>query len=311
MKTILLLGGYGFLGTNILKHIEDNLVSEYKVIVFDKFPSSRDGMIFSCVSRSYSGDFSDSVLLDKVFRENRIDVVIHAISTTVPALSLNARYDVESNLIPTIELLNCMVRYSVRNIVYISSGGAIYGDKTGVCHTESEDVFPRSSYGVVKLAIEKYLMQYAELYAIEPLIIRLSNPYGPFHYSKFQGICNVAIESALANEKFTVWGDGESLKDYIYVCDFVNILFRIIGKGVKNEVVNVGSGCLATVNEILNQIKWRVPSFEWTYSQASQYDVTKFELNLSKLHSIIGKYDFIPLCEGIPMTMDWVTNRKG
>lgn len=311
MKTILLLGGYGFLGTNILKYIEDNLLSEYNVVVFDKFSTNRDGMVFQCVGRSYSGDFSDSILLDKVFGENQIDIVIHSLSTTVPALSLNARYDIESNLIPTVELLNCMVRHSVHDIVYISSGGAIYGDKAQGRHTESEDTFPRSSYGVVKLAIEKYLMQYAELYGLEPLIIRLSNPYGPYHYSKYQGICNVALESALANEPFTVWGDGESMKDYIYVYDFVKILFSLLTKGVKNELINIGSGCLASVNDILHRIKSLVPSFEWGYTHASKYDVPKFELDLSKLHSMIGNYEFIQLCDGLPMTLEWLKNRRG
>lgn len=310
MKTILLLGGYGFLGTNILQYVEDYLSGEYDVIVFDKFPRHRDGYVFNCIRETYSGDFSDSILIDKVFDENTIDLVIHAISTTIPALSLNARYDVESNLIPTIELLNCMVSHSVNDIVYISSGGAIYGDKNNNRHTESEDVFPKSSYGVVKLAIEKYLIQYSELYGLSPLIIRLSNPYGPYHYSKQQGICNVAIDAALHNQQFCVWGDGKSMKDYIFVCDFVKILFALIEKGITRDVINLGSGYLASVNDILKQIKILIPTFEWTYSQASRYDVSKFELDLTKLESIIGEYDFVPLSEGLVRTYEWAAEKK-
>ncbi len=293
MKTILLLGGYGFWGMNVLKHIEDNLKNHYQVVVMDKFPTNRSNLNFECVLRSYSGDFSDSVFLKKIFAENAFDLVIHSLSTTVPALSLNARYDVESNLIPTIDLLDCMVRNGVNDIVYFSSGGAIYGDAKREKHKETEDVFPISSYGVVKLAIEKYLMQYAELYNLRPLIVRLSNPYGPYHYSKQQGVCNVAMDAALSHDTFTVWGNGRAIKDYIYVSDFVTILFMLIEKGVVNQIINVGSGSLASVDDVLNHIRRLLPTFTWSYGESSKFDVSRFELDTDKLLGIIGDYSFV------------------
>lgn len=305
MKNILILGGNGFLGTNIIRHIDEHLSDQYRVIVFDKFPRNPFGESFQCVTRSYAGDFMDSVLLEKVFDENQIDMVIHSLSTTVPALSLNAKYDVESNLVPTIELLNYMVRHRVTDIIYISSGGAVYGDNSSIKHVEAEDVFPISSYGVVKLAIEKYLKQYASLYGLRPLVVRLSNPYGPYHYSKKQGICNVAMEAALQNETFTVWGNGKARKDYIYVEDFVNILFLLINKEAWGEIVNVGSGQAVSVDEILFQIKDMLPSFSWTYSDASMFDVAQFGLNTEKLHSVIGDYSFVDMKSGLMKTLQW------
>ena len=305
MKTILIVGGYGFLGTNILKYIEDNLREQYEVIVIDRFPDNRDGLVLNCVKKSYAGDFSDSSFVDKVFSENKVDLVIHSLSTTIPALSFNARYDVETNLIPTLELLNCMVRHQVKSIVYISSGGAVYGDSKGIPHGEDDDVFPISSYGVVKLAIEKYLMQYARQYGMKPLILRLSNPFGPYHYSMQQGICNVAIDTALTGKPFTVWGEGTTRKDYIFVVDFVKILFLLVQKGVYGEVFNVGSGHLASVNEILHLVKKQVPGFDWSYSNSLQNDVSQFELDTSKLMSVIGDYSFIGLEEGIRRVFEW------
>lgn len=305
MKNILILGGNGFLGTNIIRHIDEHLSDQYRVIVFDKFPRNPFGESFQCVTRSYAGDFMDSVLLEKVFDENQIEMVIHSLSTTVPALSLNAKYDVESNLVPTIELLNCMVKHQINDIIYISSGGAVYGDNSSNKHVETEDVFPISSYGVVKLAIEKYLKQYASLYEMRPLIVRLSNPYGPYHYSKKQGICNVALESALRNDEFSVWGNGKARKDYIYVTDFVNILFLLMQKGAWGEVINVGSGQTLSVDEILCQIKAMLPSFSWSYTDASLFDVAQFGLNTSKLHSIIGDYTFTNMKDGLEKTLQW------
>lgn len=308
MKNILLLGGYGFLGTNILKYIDACLTDAYRVIVFDKFSAHPAGVSFRCVTKTYAGDFSDTVLVENLFKENAIDLVVHAISTTVPSASFNARYDVESNLLPTINLLNAMASNKVYDIVYLSSGGAIYGNDGDRPHKETDDVFPISSYGVVKLAIEKYLMQYAALYGLHPLIIRLSNPYGPWHYSMKQGVCNVALASALKGLPFSVWGDGESLKDYIYVEDFVRILFRLLEKSVCNEVVNVGSGEVLSVNTILALIKKNVPSFEWSHVEASRYDVSHFALDTSKLLSLIGDYDFVPMEEGMKKTLEWAKN---
>lgn len=305
MKTILIIGGYGFLGTNILKYIEDYLKDQYRVLVIDRFPENRDGLVLDCVAKSYAGDFSDSAFVDRVFSENRIDLVIHSLSTTIPSLSFNARYDVVTNLIPTLELLNCMVRHEVKEIVYISSGGAVYGDSRGVPHKESDDVFPISSYGVVKLAIEKYLMQYARQYGLKPLILRLSNPFGPYHYSMQQGICNVAIDTALAGKPFTVWGNGMTRKDYIYVGDFLKILFQLMQKGVFGEVFNIGSGHLASVNEILHIVKKNVPDFEWTYSDSMQNDVSQFELDTAKLRQVIGEHEFLGIEEGIRQILDW------
>lgn len=311
MKTILIVGGYGFLGVNILKYIEDNLRDKYRVIVFDKFPTNRSNLVLDCVEKSYSGDFSDSMLMERLFEENKIDLVIHSLSTTIPSMSFNARYDVESNLVPTIELLNCMGRHRVKDIVYISSGGAIYGDNGDKKHTENEDVFPISSYGVVKLAIEKYLMQYAELFGFRPLIIRLSNPYGLYHYSKQQGVINVALDAALSGEPFTVWGNGDAKKDYIFVADFVIILFALLEKSVCKEIINVGSGGQYSVDELLLRIKKMVPTFSWEYREASRYDVSNIKLDTEKLHKIIGGYDFVGIDEGLRSTYDWIKQHGG
>lgn len=308
MKTILLLGGYGFLGTNILKHIDARLADAYRVIVFDKFPAHPAGISFRCVTKTYAGDFSDTLLVENLFKENAIDLVVHAISTTVPSASFNARYDVESNLLPTISLLNAMVSNKVYDIVYLSSGGAIYGNDGDRPHKETDDVFPISSYGVVKLAIEKYLMQYAALYGLRPLILRLSNPYGPWHYSMKQGVCNVALASAQKGLPFSVWGDGESMKDYIFVEDFVRILFRLLEMSVCNEVINVGSGETLSVNTILSLVQKNVPTFEWTNAEASRYDVSHFALDTSKLLSLIGDYDFVPMGDGMRKTLEWAKN---
>lgn len=312
MKTILLLGGYGFLGTNILNHIDRYLGDRYDVIVFDKFQEHPAGVKFSCAKGAIAGDFSDENCIHSIFKSFHIDLVIHSLSTTIPISAFNARYDIESNLIPTVSLLNAMLEYDVKDIVYLSSGGAVYGNGEGGKHSEKDVVYPISSYGVVKLAIEKYLVQYKSLYGLNPLILRLSNPYGPFHYSMRQGICNVAIEHALQETPLTVWGDGSAQKDFIFVEDFVKVLFLLLAKqeACKSQCVfNVASGQISSVNNLLQVVRSLIPSFTWHYAEASALDVSRFELDTTLLLSLIGDFTFTPIEEGIKRTFEW-TKKK-
>lgn len=309
MKTILILGGYGFLGANIMKYVDAHMRDAYRFIVFDKFDHHMGGVKCESIIKTYAGDFSDSMLLEKIFQENHIDIVLHSLSTTVPVDSANARYDVETNLLPTLDVLALMVKYNVKDIVYISSGGAVYGTRDNKAHEESDAVYPISSYGVIKVASEKYMMQYAQLYGLRPLILRLSNPYGSYHYSMKQGVINIAIEKALRNEPLQIWGDGEGKKDYIYVEDFVDILFRLIEQGVSSQVINIGSGTPLSVNDIVNAVRELVPSFEAIYTDAQKFDASHFELNTTKLMSIIEEYKFTELTEGLQKTFKWLKYR--
>jgi UDP-glucose 4-epimerase len=310
MKTILLLGGYGFIGTNIIKYIDDNYLEKYSVIVFDRFSKHPQNITFKCVTKSYSGDFFDALCIQKIFSNNHIDLVIHSLSATVPVFSENICFDIDANLKPTLELLSTMINNDVNRIIYISSGGAIYGNNGKMKHCENEDVFPISSYGIVKLAIEKYLFQHYFVYGLRPLVIRLSNPYGPYHYSLKQGIVNVALENALDNTVFQVWGDGSAKKDYIFIKDFCDILFRLIEKNIFNNVFNLGSGNILNINQILYSIKNIIPLFSWEYNSANKFDVNHFELDISRLLSIIGDYYFTPFDDGLLKTLSWIKNEK-
>ena len=305
MKTVLILGGFGFLGTNAIKYAERCFSGEYNFIVFDMYAQHPHGVQFSSIKKVYAGDFSDSDLLEQIFKDNRIDIVLHSLSTTVPVNSGNTRYDVESNLIPTLVVLGLMVKYQVKNIVYLSSGGAIYGVKDSRSHAESDDVFPISSYGVVKLAIEKYIMQYAQLYGMHPLILRLSNPYGPYHYSMKQGVVNVALAKAMRGETLCIWGDGNGRKDYMYVDDYATVLYALIGRGVYNEVFNVASGDLYSVNEIVGKIRQYVPDMKTEYSDGNINDASHFALNTEKLMRFLPDFRFTTMEEGLKSTYEW------
>mgnify|MGYP000945612153 FL=1 len=114
MKNILLIGGFGFIGSNILRYIDKYLVNEYRVIVLDRFETHPHNLKFSCISKVYSGDFSDNLFVRKPFEEYKFDIVIHSLSATIPTNSDNIFFDIDSNLKPTIDLLNIIDRKSTR-----------------------------------------------------------------------------------------------------------------------------------------------------------------------------------------------------
>lgn len=310
MTTILILGGFGFIGSNVLSFIEEHLATEYEAIIFDKYKEHHHGLSFKCIKKIYAGDFSDETCIEKIFLENKIDVVLHLLSSTVPATSSNAQYDVESNLIPTLKLLKIMDRQGVKNIIYMSSGGAIYGDYLQKVHGEEDAVYPKSSYGIVKLAIEKYLLSYSELYGFNTLILRLSNPYGRYHYNDHQGIINIAIRKALKKKKLQIWGSGEGVKDYIFIDDVCDLIFRLIENGVTTNVLNIASGSSHSVNEIAATIKTLLPEFEWEHVDAAKLDVESFELDVTKLRKTLGGYRFTSFEEGVRKTKIWQENEK-
>lgn len=308
MKTILLLGGYGFISTNLLEYIDRNLAGEYVVIVFDRIHTHPYGVAFKSVKRVYTGDFNDEQNIEQIFTENKIDIVLHFLSSTAPVTSRNAIYDVESNLVPTLKLLDIMERHKVKDIVYISSGGAIYGDSLRKIHNEEDAVYPKSSYGVVKLAIEKYLLSYSELYGFNTLILRLSNPFGPYHYNEKQGIINVAIRKALRGEKIKIWGSGDGVKDYIYIEDVCRIIIQLVAGGVHSGVYNVASGMSISVNDIVHYIKNKIPNLHTEHVEASAIDVQSFELDITRLRKRLKDLKFTDFEQALEKTIEWQKN---
>ena len=306
MKTVLILGGYGFLGSNIIGYAATFLKEEYEFIVFDFFNSHPLNVKFDNIKKSYQGDCSNHEELRAVFEAHKIDYVFHFISTTVPATSnTNIIYDIESNLVSTVNILELSRSYGVKQVVYISSGGAIYGASENYIHKEDDQLVPISSYGIVKLTVEKYLQLYHHLFGLNYLVLRLSNPYGPFHLSKKQGLINVALEKAMNNEEFEVWGDGSNTKDYIYSEDVAMILYKLLDKEVNNKILNVGSSIGYSVNDILQRVQQLIPHFIVNYQGEKSFDVPKVILDTKKLREYID-FDLIGIEAGINKTYEWL-----
>lgn len=299
-KNILLLGGFGFIGSNIIEALLNT--NDFNIIVFEfKGVTSK----FVDHVRVYYGDFNNEDDLADVFENNNIDIVVHLISTTVPATSNdNIEYDINSNLIGTIRLLNLMVNYNVLKMVFLSSGGTVYGEITKPKAAEGHQTYPISSHGIMKLSIEKYLYLYHRLHGLDYLILRVSNPYGPYHNSDKQGFINVVIRKILRNEKVVIWGDGSIIRDFIYVKDLANIIVRLLELNIYNQEINIGSGEGYSINQILEYIAEIHPGIDIEYKLSRKYDVQRIVLDTKKLSSLMN-FHLTDIKEGISLTFQW------
>jgi UDP-glucose 4-epimerase len=235
--SVLVLGGTGFIGS----HIVERLIKDYQVRVYSRghghFANRVPGVDYRV------GDFITGVGLYDAL-EN-VHTVVHCVSTTIPKSS-NAiiEHDIQSNLVSTIRLLQLCVERKVKRVIFISSGGTVYGQPQILPIPESHPTSPLVSHGIVKLAIEKYLAVYERIYGLEYVILRGANVYGARQDpSGQQGFINVVLGRVVQGLPITVFGDGKTVKDYLYVKDFAAACaLAVNAPGSCQGVYNIGSG---------------------------------------------------------------------
>ncbi|ACU06120.1 NAD-dependent epimerase/dehydratase family protein [Pedobacter heparinus] len=301
IEKILLIGGGGFIGRNLINSFE-LIKKDIEFVVL-----SRQNHHFSPTKtvRYVVGDYGNKDEMEVLFRTEKFNKVFHFANTSVPSSSnFNILDDVDNNLMSTLTLLEVMKKNGCNFILYLSSGGAVYGNSNDRILDEAHYCVPISSYGITKLANEQYIALHSRNYGLNYLILRLSNPYGHFHVSEQQGIVNIAIRKALRNDTVTVWGNGAQEKDYIYVQDVISIIYKLLEKGIVNDTFNVGSGTAIALNDILREIRQALPSLDVKYEPSKPTDVSNFCLSISKLKSVID-FDITPFDDGLAKTIEW------
>jgi len=299
---ILVLGGNGFIGS----HLVDKLVGEgHNVRVYDKYKE-----LFRKPVKGVEycfGDFGNRGLIANAVVN--IDIAFHLISTTLPKTSNDDPvYDVQSNVIESLFLFEKCVEHRVKKVVFISSGGTIYGKPKTLPVREDDSKFPVCSYGITKLMIEKYLFFFNKLYGLSGIIVRPSNAYGPRQNPEsVQGVIPVFLDKVKEDKVIEIWGDGEIVRDFIYINDLVDGIYKAALHSTSYTIFNIGSGVGHSINEILRIIRKIIGhEIKYSYTKNRPFDVPKIYLDISKAKKEISWEPITSLDDGIKQTWEFI-----
>ena len=296
----LVMGGSGFIGTNLCRALSGRV---HTLKAFSRSPADIEGVEW------IQGDYLNSDDIVRALED--VDVVFHLISTSTPASSnADPLADAQQNILQTLQLLEACRAKQVKRVIFISSGGTVYGDAKVLPTPESHPEQPICAYGISKLAIEKYLHLYERLYGITAIVLRVSNPYGPYQYAlKRQGVIGSFIAKALAGRPIEIWGDGSTVRDFIYIDDVIDALLKSVSYDGDFRVFNVGSGKGASLSEIVSVVSQVVrKDLRVAYAHSRPVDVEKNILDCTLVQKEFGWRAVNSLEEGFLKTVLWFSN---
>lgn len=304
---IILLGAAGFIGTNLTIQLARSQTN--KITLVDRKKQYFSNIVklglenidlLECDFDEYT-DFAN--LLEGQ------DIVYHLLSTTVPTTSnQHIVEELKANVIVTARILECCIKCGVKKVVFLSSGGTVYGKEVECPLDESVATNPITSYGVQKITIEKLLYLYNYMYGLEYRVIRLANPYGP--YQRPNGILGAVTTftyKALKGEEIEVYGDGSVIRDFIYIDDAIRGILNIVGGKSEYKVFNLGCGYGTNISTVLNTIEKTLKiELKIKHKPARKVDVPTNFLDISRYEAEYGKLNPLPLSEGIKKTADFM-----
>ena len=310
---IIILGAAGFIGTNLTvalaKEKDKYNNSVNNITLFDREDADFSHIIkfgFDNIKIVY-GDFDMESDFETIIKGQ--DIVYHLVSTTVPTTS-NQRIaqELTANIVVTANLLEACVNNKVNKVVFLSSGGTIYGKGEAKPLSEETASNPISSYGVQKITIEKLLYLYNYMYGLDYRVIRLANPYGP--YQKPNGVLGVVTtftHKALMGEPIIVYGDGSIVRDFIYIDDVINGILNVVNGKSNHRTFNLGCGKGTSVKEVIDTIHETLNvNIDVQYIPGRKVDVPINVLDISRYEEAYGKLDPISLTDGIKKTAEFM-----
>jgi UDP-glucose 4-epimerase len=305
MINCLIFGGNGFIGS----HLAEGLVDKgYAVKVFDIFPTEMTNLEdIKDKIEIIKGNFLNDDDVIKALKN--VDYVFHYISTTVPSTAKkNPIFDLQTNVIGSIKLLQHSLKANIKKFIYSSSGGTVYGEPSKLPICETDDTNPVDPYGISKLTIEKYLFYFNNINGLDYRILRYSNPYGerqnPFG---IQGVIPVFLNKIKLGQNPVIYGDGSTIRDYIYIKDAIRATLAVLESQTRERIFNVGSGKGTSLNDVVSIMsgivgKRIIPE----YLENSGNYVNNIVLDTSKLQREVGWNPNITLEEGIRLTWEWI-----
>lgn len=306
---IIILGGAGFIGTNLTialakeKDEYNNCVNH--ITLFD-----REDADFSNITKFgfknisiITGYFNMESNFETITKNQ--DIVYHLISSTVPTNSnQHIAQELTANVVVTANLLDACVKNKVKKVVFLSSGGTVYGKEKDMPLKEVTPTNPISTYGIQKITIEKLLYLYRYMYGLDYRVIRLSNPYGPYQRPNgLLGAVTTFTYKALIGETITVYGDGSVVRDFIFIDDAVKGILNIVNGDSKQKIFNLGCGKGKSIKEVITTIQEILEiDIDVQYVSGRKVDVPINVLDIKLYEDAYGKLKAIPLAEGVKNT---------
>ena len=305
---VLVTGGAGFIGS----HVVDALISAgYEVVVVDDLSTGRLANL-NPAATFYQVDIR-SPQLAEVFEKERPDYVDHhAAQMDVRRSIADPLFDAEVNVIGSINLIECCRRYGVKRLIYISTGGAVYGEPEYLPCDEAHPVNPICPYGASKHTVEHYLFMYHLNYDLDYIVLRYPNVYGPRQDPHGEaGVVAIFTGQMLAGGQVVINGDGEQQRDFVYVEDCARANLMAMNSQNANLIYNLGYGRGTSVNEIFTTLKtitgYQPPGI---HGPAKVGETRQIYLDATKAQKELGWKPTVNLEEGLQRTADYFKRRE-
>jgi UDP-glucose 4-epimerase len=297
----LVLGGGGFIGVNLCRAL---VSGGARVEAFGRslpFPDALSGVAWT------SGSFSDHEAIARAVEGN--EYVFHLIGGGVPESSnKDPAADLSVSVLNTLSLLDLCRRNSVKRVVFLSSGGTVYGIPTSTPIPETAPTDPVSAYGISKLATEKYLGLFRHLHSLDYVVLRAANAYGPYQTAhRKQGVIASIVHNALAGEPVEIWGTGEVVRDFIHVDDVISAMVAAVSYQGSHRVFNVGSGVGFSINQIVADVERVLDRgiLERRYKPGRPADVPVNVLDTTLIMREMGWSPGTGWMKGLRETIEW------
>jgi UDP-glucose 4-epimerase len=255
---------------------------------------------------------SSSLDTDYAVRESLVgvDVVFHLAWTSIHEVATrDPGADVTTNLLSSLRLISGCRQENVQRLVFLSSGGTVYGPARYLPVDENHPTDPISAYGITKLAVEKYLQMYHHLYGLPYMVLRPSVPYGPGQDPRRRQGAVVTFLSRIANhERLEIWGDGSVIRDYFYIGDLIAAIVAAAQVDDPTErIVNIGGGRGYSLNDLIGVIESVVgKNAQVVYEPGRPFDVPSLVLDTSRAKEVLGWAPQVELPRGIEHTWRWI-----
>jgi UDP-glucose 4-epimerase len=301
---ILVTGGAGFIGSHV---VDTYVAAGHEVAILDNFSTGTETNL-NPSAQVHRLDLRDQQGMERIVAEFRPEIVNHhAAQSEVPKSVADPTYDAQVNIIGGLNLLKACVDHSVKKIIFISSGGALYGEPDVIPADEDHPVRPLSPYGTSKFCFEQYLGTFRRTFGLEHTVLRYANIYGPrqdFHAEEGRVIA-IFASRMLAGKPVIVDGTGEQSRDMLYIGDVATANLAALERGAGGTF-HISSGIAVSVNDLYRKLALMTGYSEFPhYGPARKGDVYRIALDNSRALRDLGWEPQVDLEEGLSLTVDY------